>query len=226
MAHTVQKRRAHLAWQSVLLAWACMGSVHAGSLQVTVLDRDGKPMPDAVVVVLPSVKGAAKSLAPMQALINQEKMQFVPAVTVVAQGATVRFANNDPWDHHVRVSAPSAVGSTAEGYSLRLEGKSEGQPAKSAEVTLNKPGALGATLLGCFIHGSMSGHVFVADSPWTLKTGLDGVAQLDDVPEGAATVRVWHPAQLLDAPLQPVSVGAAAGKLTVQLAVVARRRRS
>ena len=226
MAHTVQKRRAHLAWQSVLLSWACMGSVHAGSLQVTVLDRDGKPMPDAVVVVVPSVKGSAKSLAQMQALINQEKMQFVPAVTVVAQGATVRFVNNDPWDHHVRVSASGAVGATADGHSFRLEGKSEGQPAKSAEVTLNKPGALGATLLGCFIHGSMSGHVFVADSPWTLKTGLDGVAQFDDVPEGAATVRVWHPAQLLDAAPQPVSVGAAAGKFTVQLVVVARRRRS
>lgn len=226
MKRGIQTRFVRLAWPLALAGCAWAGPVQAGSLQVTVLDRDGKPMPDAVVIVVPATRGEAKSQPPMLAVINQEKMQFVPAVTVVAVGAKVRFVNSDPWDHHVRASAPGLAAGAADGYSLRLEGKSEGKAAKSAEVTLDKPGALGATLLGCFIHGSMSGHVFVADSPWTLKTGPDGVAQLDDVPEGAATVKVWHAAQLLEAAPHKVTVGAAPGKFTVQLEVVARRRRS
>ena len=171
----------------------------------------------------------------MLAVINQEKMQFIPAVTVVSAGAKIRFTNSDAWDHHVRMAAPglslptdptaTSATSTSNGFALRLEGKTEGKPAKSVEVTLDKPGAMGASLLGCFIHGSMSGAVYVADSPWTVKTGADGTATLDDVPEGSATVKVWHAAQVVDLKPQTLLLGAAPGKLTMQLDVVPRRRR-
>ena len=210
---------------------------HAGSLQVTVLDKDGKPTPDAVVIVVPIAKAVAKNPPPMLAVINQEKMQFIPAVTVVSPGAKIRFTNSDAWDHQVRMAAPglslpadpaaTSTTSTANGFALRLEGKTEGKAAKSVEVTLDsKPGAMGASLLGCFIHGSMSGHVYVADSPWTVKTGADGIATLDDVPDGVATVKVWHAAQVVELKSQPVTLGATPGKLTMQLDVVPRRRRS
>jgi plastocyanin len=198
--------------------------VHAGSLQVTVVDRDGKPVPDAVVIVVPAAGGVAKHPPPNQAVINQEKMQFIPAVTVVSRGAKVRFVNSDPWDHHARVSAPG-LATGASGYSFLLEGKADGKSPKSDEMTLDKPGATGATLLGCFIHGSMSGHVFVADSPWTAKTAADGTVAYDDVPEGAATMKVWHAVQLVEPALQKIVVGVVPGKVTVQLDVALRRRR-
>ena len=217
----------------VVMAFLAVTSAHAGSLQVSVIDRDGKPAPDAIVILIPATKGVSKNPPPMQALINQEKMQFIPAMTVVSAGAKVRFANNDAWDHHVRMSsvglAPpiSAEGVTKEnGFALRLEGKSEGKPARFTEVTLDRPGAIGANLLGCFIHGSMSGHVWVADSPWTVKTDAFGVATMEDVPEGAATIKVWHSAQLVDLKPQTVTLGAAPAKVTVQLEVVPRRRRN
>ena len=215
------------------LALFCATSANAGSLQVTVIDRDDKLAPDAIVIVVPAAKGTSKNPPPMQAFINQEKMQFIPAMTVVSAGAKVRFANNDAWDHHVRMSsvglAPPATvdGVTKEnGFALRLEGKTEGKPAKSTEVTLDRPGAIGANLLGCFIHGSMSGHVWVADSPWTVKTDAFGVATLEDVPDGLATIKVWHSAQLVDLKLQFVTLGPAPAKATVQLEVVPRRRRA
>ena len=217
----------------VVMAFLAVTSAHAGSLQVSVIDRDGKPAPDAIVILIPATKGVSKNPPPMQALINQEKMQFIPAMTVVSAGAKVRFANNDSWDHHVRMSsvglAPpiNAEGVTKEnGFALRLEGKSEGKPARFTEVTLDRPGAIGANLLGCFIHGSMSGHVWVADSPWTVKTDAFGVATMEDVPEGAATIKVWHSAQLVDLKPQTVTLGAAPAKVTVQLEVVPRRRRN
>ncbi len=212
-------------------------AVHAATLLVTVIDKDGKPTPDAVVIVLPASgmasKAQVKNPPALRAVVNQEKMQFIPALTVVSPGAKVRFMNNDSWDHHVRMSAvglapPSSAESvTAEsGFALRLEGKTDGKPAKSVEVTLDRPGAVGANLLGCFIHGSMSGHLFVADSPWTVKTGPDGTATIEDLPDGAASLKVWHSAQLVDMKPQTLSLGAAPSKATVQLDVVPRRRRN
>ncbi len=204
-------------------------TAYAGSIAVLVVDKDGKPTADAVVVVVPSGKGGPARSLPMQATIVQEKMRFIPPVSVVPLGAKVRFENADPWDHHVRASAAGAAqfsSASSGGFELRLEGKSEGKPAKFAEVTLDKPGALGATLLGCFLHGSMRGHVYVSDSPWAAKTGADGTVQFDDVPDGAVQVKVWQADQLIDlAPLQAY-VGTVPAKLRAQLQVVPRRPRS
>ena len=227
-----------LVWcvSGVLIASVMASSALADSLQITVLDRNGKPLADAVVIVVPEGKGVAKNPPPLSALINQEKMQFVPAVTVVSPGAKIRFANSDPWDHQVRVSAPglaspnrlTASGTTPslnDGFSLRLEGKTEGKPAKIADVTMDQPGASGTSILGCFIHGSMSGHIYVAESPWTVKTSDEGMVALDDLPDGVVTVKVWHALQLLEPAPQRLSVGSTPAKLTVQVDVVPRRRR-
>jgi len=200
----------------------------AGSLTVSVVDKDGKPVPDAVVVVVPANKAVLpKTALPLQASIMQEKMRFLPAVTLVPVGAKVSFINNDPWDHHVR-SSPAGLGqfnATQAGFELRLEGKSEGKPARATDITLDKAGVVGATLLGCFIHGSMRGYIFASDSPWAAKTTPDGQAIFEGLPEGAAQVKVWQADQLLDMAPQSYTVTAAPGKLGVQLNVVPRRQR-
>lgn len=207
-----------------LAALAACGLAAAGTLEVMVLDRDGKPTPDAVVVVVPSGKGQPKTPLPNSAVVNQEKQQFVPAVTVVAVGARVRFTNTDPWNHHVRIGTAGAAAGNSDGQSALLEGKAEGKPASSAVFTMDKPGAAGAALLGCFIHSRMSGVVYVAESPWTVKTNADGVAVLEDLPEGAATLKVWHAALLVEKVPQVLTVSHAPAKVTFQLDVVPRRR--
>ena len=205
----------------------CTGTL-AGSLSVAVIDKEGKPVPDAVVLVFPSNKYVLpKTPLPAQATVIQEKMQFLPQVTLVPVGARLSFINNDPWDHHVR-SSPAGMGqfnATQAGFELRLEGKSAGKPARPAEVTLDKAGALSATLLGCFIHGSMRGYVYASETPWAVKTSAEGLAVFDDLPEGAAQVKVWQADQLIDLAPLPHSVSALPGKLNVQLSVVPRRRR-
>ncbi len=220
---------------TTLISLLASATAYAGSLSVTVLDREGKPTMDAVIVLLPEGKGTAKQALPSTANISQEKMQFIPAVSIVPVGAKVRFTNNDPWDHHVRSSAAGAAGfaateaaataAAAKGIDLRLEGKSEGKPAKSVEVVMDKAGPQSATLLGCYLHGSMRGHVYVTDSPWAAKTNAEGVATFDDVPDGKVTVKVWQADQLIDLPVQNAVVGATPANLNVQLQVVARKRR-
>ena len=212
-----------------LVLGAAFGASFAGSLTVSVVDKDGKPVQDAVVVITPTNKSVLpKTALANQAVIVQEKMQFIPAVTLVPVGAKVQFINNDPWDHHVR-SSPAGMGqfnATSAGFELRLEGKAEGKPAKSQEITLDKAGVLDATLLGCFIHGSMRGYVYAAQSPWAAKTRADGTAVFDDLPDGAAKVAVWQADQLLDLPAQQTAISAAPAKLVVQLTVTPRKRRT
>ena len=209
------------------VSWLTMAAT-AGSLSVAVVDKDGKPVPDAVVVIMPANKTVLpKKPLPMQAVVTQEKMQFIPGVTLVPVGARISFVNNDPWDHHVR-SSPAGMGqfnTTNVGFELRLEGKTDGKPAKTSDVTLDKAGVLGATLLGCFIHGSMRGYVFASESPWAAKTGADGMAVFDDLPDGLAQVKIWQADQLLDVPLQSAIIGALPAKSTFQLTVLPRRRR-
>jgi plastocyanin len=204
---------------------ALAGWANAGNLQVLVVDKEGKPVPDAVVVVVPANKGEPRTALPAQVTISQEKMRFIPAVSVVAVGARALFVNNDPWEHHVRASAAGfAQFNTANsgGFELRLDGKPEGKPGKTAEAVFEKAGPV---LLGCHIHGSMRGHVYVSDSPWTVLTGADGIAQVEQIPDGAAQVRVWQADQLLDIAPLAVTVSATPGKATLQLTVVPRRRR-
>ena len=215
----------------LIAACALWASANAGNVQIQVLDREGKPVPDAVVVVYPGASaGAQPGLLPVSATVEQEKMRFVPAVTVVPAGATVRFTNQDRWDHHVRgnpagvapaVAPGGAAGST--NFELRLAGKTDGKPANSADVKLDTAGVV---LLGCHLHGSMRGHVFVTDSAWTMKTDNDGIARFPAVPDGAAQVRVWHAEQLVDLPRKSLNVVPGAVVDTLQLSVVPRVRRA
>lgn len=234
--HSIMKNSLHSAlrlaplFTVLALALCVVGTTAwAGSLSVSVVDKEGKPVQDAVVIVLP----ANKTVLPKRALaalatVNQEKMQFIPSVTLVSVGAKVSFTNNDPWDHHVR-SSPAGLGqfnSTNEGFEIRLEGKSDGKAAKVSEVTLDKAGATGATLLGCFIHASMRGYIYASDSPWAAKTGANGVAVFEDLPDGAAQVKLWQADQLIEVPVQAAVVSNTPAQSTFQLTVVPRRRRS
>jgi plastocyanin len=197
----------------------------AGTLQVSVTDKDGKPVPDAVVILAPSVAGTPKVALPTQIVINQEKMRFIPALALVGLGAKARFVNNDPWEHHVRASAAGVLQfdtASTGGFELRMDGKAEGKPAKTADASFDRAGAV---LLGCHLHGSMRGHVYVSDSPWAAITNADGVASFEGVPDGVTRVKVWHPEQLIDIAAQQVTLTPAGAKVGAQLSVVPRRRR-
>ena len=212
--------RSLLALALGALAW----SAQAGPLKVTVLDKEGKPVPDAVVVLAPAAPGAPRPL-PTKVTITQEKMRFQPAVALVGVGAQATFVNNDPWEHHVRAS-PAGIqnfdSAATGGFELRLDGKAPGKTAHAVDAKFDKAGAV---LLGCHLHASMKAHVFVSDTPWAAVTGEQGEAGFDAVPEGPVRIRVWHADQLLDLPPQQLTLTNAPATATMQLQVVPRRRR-
>lgn len=206
-----------------LACWAAQAS----GLHVQVQDREGKPLPEAVVVLYPvGMAPPAPSVPPGPVLIEQERMRFAPALTVVVPGTRLRFANLDRWDHHVRGTLSTGLAAldpnAPPGFEFRLAGRTAGQPPAAMELVLDKPGVV---LLGCYLHGSMRGHVFVSDSAWTLKTDESGMARFEGLPAGKVELRVWHSELLVEPPRQPLQLGAGTQQQTVQLGVVPRRRR-
>ncbi len=225
---------------AALASSALLGVARAGTVEVTVRDKDGRAVPDVVVLVESAGKKAASpALAPV--VIKQENLKFVPFLTVVPGGSTLRFVNLDGYDHHVRATPSGPLGNTpaASSFELRLDGfegaaASPGDEYKSpaparkragasvAEVKVDNPGPIG---LGCHLHSSMRGQVYVSGTPWFGKTDANGTISIDGVPDGAAEVKLWHPDQLQDQPVLPVLVSGTPAKAAAQLNFTPRRRR-
>jgi len=196
----------------------------ASDLTVTVLDRNGKPLADAVVLVDSAVQGPRPAMV-MEATIAQEKLRFVPTVSVVGLGAKVSFNNLDTWDHHVILGLMGAGGvyvDPGQNTQFRLAGRVGNKAPSSDSKVLSQPGAY---LLGCHIHGSMRGHIYVADTPWAKLGGEDGKAVLQGLPEGPARVRIWHPDQLVDGAPTEVKIAAAGAAVTIPTQIAPARKK-
>jgi plastocyanin len=186
---------------------AGVSAAQAATVHVTVLAKDGKPLPDAVVLFEPAAGQPVPAATPTTQTVTQENMQFDPVVSVVPVGSKLRFSNLDRWDHHVQGGAPGLMATGPAAFEFRLAGRVDGQAPATSEVALGRAGPI---RLSCHLHGSMRGFVYVAPTPWAGKTGANGTVVLAQVPEGAMQLRIWHPYQLVDpAPLavqvQPVT---------------------
>ena len=231
-----------VAVMAAVFGVAPWGAAMAGSIQLLVTDKDGKPVPDVVVLVASAQKApAVPAAAPV--VIAQQDLRYVPFLSVVPQGSTLRFVNRDAYDHHVRSTPSGPLGNApaVTSFEFRLDASDAASSspndaykspaaarkksgATTAEVKVDKPGPIG---LGCHIHASMRGQVYVSATPWFGKTDANGAIVIDGVPDGAAEVSLWHSDQLQDQPALQVQVAAATPlKSTVQLNFTPRRRRS
>ncbi len=193
----------------------------AGTLNVSVTDKDGKPAPDVVVLVDMAIRPAVNN-APVTATIVQQGLKFQPFLTVVPAGSTLRFVNRDGYDHHVRSQPGGPLGAVppAQAFELRLAAADGAE--RHVDVKLEKTGPIA---LGCHLHSSMRGQVYVSPTPWFGKTDASGVARIDAVPDGPVQVALWHAEQLQDqAPLR-AEAGASPVSVSGQLNFVPRRRR-
>jgi plastocyanin len=138
-------------------------SARAITLKVVVVDVEGVAVEAAVVSVVPA-NGELPKVAPgAPAVIRPEKKQFVPKVTLATVGTTLRFLNTDPWDHHIRAATENKFGADCDTlFQARQSASLEGRAASSFEVVVDTPGVV---LLGCHLHSSMTGYVYVGDSP-------------------------------------------------------------
>ncbi len=168
----------------------------AAQLKLTVLNADGKPAQDVGVQVSPTAAWTPQPLPP-PVVILQQNIRFVPFVTVVPVGATVRFINKDKFDHHVRSQPGGPLGNVAPAkqFEFRMAAAKDGRDSAGADLKLD---TVGIVALGCHLHGSMRGHLLISSTPWVAVTDDKGQVTIDNLPDGQAEIKVWHPDQLSD----------------------------
>ena len=187
-----------------------LGSAAGAPVEFQVLDAKGRPVPDAVVSLVPldTAVPVSPPAAPLE--IVQKGQEFLPYVTPLVVGTAVSFPNRDTVQHHV--------------YSLSKPKKFElplyaGQA--KAPVVFDQPGVVA---LGCNIHDWMSAYVVVLATPWFALTGADGRAQVAAVPDGRYRAEVWHP-RLARTETREISLaGGAPTPLAFTLTLKAERR--
>jgi plastocyanin len=170
----------------------------AAELSVTVRQARGDLVAGAVVVAEPATPAAGARTA-LKGTVVQKNLMFAPGILVIRTGTAVDFPNDDPVRHQVYSF------SSAKKLQLSLYSGSAHAP-----VVFDKPGLV---TLGCNIHDSMIGYIYVTDSPWFGRTDQDGNVRLHELPAGDYTIRIWHP-RIKDPPdsLQQSVTMAANGK--------------
>ena len=169
---------------TLVCALFVLGEVNAAQIDVVVVDRQGKPIPGAVVTAYP--KHGQSEVSPGSEIredfnryeVIQKGKEFLPDVLVVPVGAAVNFPNHDEVRHHVYSF------SSAKPFEFELYGNH----VKRIE-TFDKPGLV---ILGCNIHDSMTGYIYVNDAPFVQISDSDGRAHFDDIPASSAQIAVWH----------------------------------
>ena len=148
------------------------------TLTVRIVDKNGTPVPGAVVFL----GGDAPSTATQQSrvIVDQINKAFVPKITVIQVGTEVEFPNSDAIRHHVYSFAkPNS-------FELPLY-KGEHHPA----IRFDHPGVV---TLGCNIHDSMLGYIIVVDTPHYAMSDGGGNATFTGLnSKDVDTLKVWSP---------------------------------
>jgi plastocyanin len=153
---------------------AGLGSVE-GKIRLT---RDGKPRADHRDAVV-YLEGGPAPRAPRRHAIRQRDLQFQPRVSVVVQGTTVDFPNDDKVFHNVFSTSRPAR------FDLGLY-----RSGASKAVQLKRAGVVD---IFCNIHPQMASRVLVVPSILFATTDASGAFRIDGVPPGRHRFVAWHP---------------------------------
>ena len=149
----------------------------ASDLSIEVFDRNGHSVDQAMVEVVPASGSPAP--VPKPAVMDQKDKAFTPEVLAVSVGSSVDFPNNDSVSHQVYSF------SAAKRFQLPLY-KGQLHPP----VIFDTPGLV---VLGCNIHDSMVGYIYVTAAPFFGTTDAHGVLALKDLPKGDYRITLLSP---------------------------------
>lgn len=146
----------------------------AADFHVTVRDQTGRPVEGAIVWA----QQPGGNNPPVQSQILQKGRQFLPAVTVIPVGSSIRFPNQDSVQHHV--------------YSFSLAKKFDIPLyiGESPPIQFDRPGIV---TLGCNIHDWMAAYIVVIDTRAYAQTDAKGVALLQNLSAEPVTIHAWNP---------------------------------
>ncbi len=154
-------------------------AARAADLSVSVTDAAGRPVANAVVTVNRPGATASPIRFTWPYAVSQKNIRFEPFVLIVPVGSDVTFPNQDKVRHHVYSFSPTKK------FELKLYGREEARSVRFDKV--------GVAALGCNIHDQMIAYVYVVDTPYAARTGVDGRATITGLAPGDARLIAWHP---------------------------------
>jgi plastocyanin len=161
---------------ALLLSFA--PALAARDLTITARQRNDRPLAGAVITV-ESESGAQAPAPPLQAVIDQVNLAFVPDILVIPVGSSVQFPNSDAVSHQVYSF------SSAKTFQLPLY-RGKAYPP----VVFEEPGVI---TLGCNIHDNMLAYIVVTRAAYFGRTDARGTWSIPNLPPGRYRVKVWHP---------------------------------
>lgn len=149
----------------------------AFSTTILILDQHGKPLADAVLEIPVNLTDNPTFTTPL--IMDQVDKAFDPVVLVANKNSLVSFPNSDDIRHHVYSF------SAAKTFELKLYASRPKAPIKFEKS--------GVVVLGCNIHDSMVGYIYVHDNTFTVKANIEGKVELKNIPASATRFYLWHP---------------------------------
>jgi plastocyanin len=200
----VSARIARLLLIGGVIAPALGGTI---AVQATLVNHE--PLAGAVISVHSDSNRTPP--APVEAILDQINLTFVPDLIVIPVGSTVEFPNSDSVSHQIYSFSPTKR------FQLPLY---RGKPYPPVHFD-----QAGIVTVGCNIHDKMVGYIFVTDAQYFGRTDAHGAWSVQNVPRGTYHVSVWHP--LLREPAASLDheitvVGDDPATVTVQLAQALR----
>ena len=148
--------------------------------RLTVMERGNKSASDVGTAVIWLEAPGARMPAPKTVDVITEGKDFRPRVTIVPLGSTVRFPNNDPFNHNIFSLSEQGA------FDLGLYGRGE---AKGTRFT--RPGVV---RVYCNVHVNMAAFIVVLAHHNGLfaQPGADGAFAIPAVPPGKYVLHAWH----------------------------------
>jgi plastocyanin len=161
-----------------LLALLFVLPAFSATLTVTARQRNDRPLTGAVIT-LEAESPALPPAPPVQAVMDQVNLAFVPDVLVIPVHSSVLFPNSDAVSHQVYSF------SSARTFQLPLY---RGRPYPP--VVFNQAGVI---TLGCNIHDNMLAYIVVTPASHFGRTDARGIWSVANLPSGRYRLRLWHP---------------------------------
>lgn len=153
-----------------------LGNV-AHATTINVINQDGQPLAD-VVLEIPLHHSEENDLT-TPLIMDQIDKSFAPNVLIAPKNSLVSFPNSDDIRHHVYSF------SAAKTFELKLYAARPKNPIEFEQE--------GIVVLGCNIHDSMVGYIYVHDNTYTVKSNVTGKIEIDEIPALAKSFYLWHP---------------------------------
>ncbi len=144
-----------------------------------VVTKAGMIATDPAVAVVYLEGAIPRPAAPPRAEMAQQDLNFITPLLPVQLGTTVEFPNRDDTYHNIfSYSKPKR-------FDL---GRYRNDERPVPSQTFDQPGLV---VLHCDIHEHMRGLILVVETPYFVKSDLQGRYRLTGLPAGRYTLKAW-----------------------------------